>query len=446
MEAVGSPESKRTKKSNSPEQPMSRVIIDVDNYDSDNSSPVVVTPFSSSQPPKEKEELNDDDREEEEEEEVSTLTATGKKKKGPTNLKQVIAAHNTLDDKVSLMKTRLERLLAVSFALNKGEEKAATGASIVEWDDEEYGPQRTIEEIKLRDRYGGVDQMPSRTGATFRVKTPLSVKKVQCVPYYLLAEQVQANTRLLRLINERVLPALDPVVFDTALMQRTLFDRTVPATIRDYMAAMGKAPVLPQFPLLAVPARLQSIPDAQLGKASGVIALERKAALKKAAEEMQMAQEAEGARRNASQSAKTVLERDSVVLKGRVSIPAPGQQSPSQQQQQQVPLDVQSLPDNWAELETEEKLDSLASIYYQIWNMLKIRLTESEQKAASFEARLRALEQQKQQQQRQKRPSENDMFEEFFADDFFDADAPFLRNDFLLGNGGGDGVNGDENQ
>jgi hypothetical protein len=166
---------------------------------------------------KEKEEADEDEDEDEQDSE-----------EGHASKKDLQRVRNT----VSHIKTTMERMFGVAISYPQNSTKMSDKGETIDWA-RGYGPTRLMEEIRFADgaapKYGGFDMHKDNDNESARVKyvfkLPEAKDKVLCVPYYLMAEQVQKDAYFIRYLNERFLPLLDEVCMEVSILSRAILGR-----------------------------------------------------------------------------------------------------------------------------------------------------------------------------------------------------------------------------
>jgi hypothetical protein len=120
-----------------------------------------------------------------------------------------------VENNISHIKTTMERMFGVALSYPQNGARMSEKGDTIEWA-RGYGPTRLMEEIRFADgnapKYGGFDLHKENDDESSKVKyvfkLPEGKDKVLCVPYYLMAEQVQKVKKD---------PLFSPRLFDTQI-------------------------------------------------------------------------------------------------------------------------------------------------------------------------------------------------------------------------------------
>ena len=352
--------------------------------------PVVVTIDLTGSPP------SSPGKGKEEEEEEEQQTETG------------MATKNQLDsvrDEIAHLRKYMERMFGVAISYPQNATKMAAKGETIDWA-RGYGPTRLMEEIQFSEagapKYGGFDLHKDNDNDSARVnyvfKLPEARDKVLCVPYYLLAEQVQKDAYFIRYLNERLLPILDDVCTDVSILSRAILGHNwVQASLRkaDQVLTRPETRLTLNIPPVVFPVT----PTAPRMVNKNVDTEARKAEVRtqtaRLAYRKQVADAAEEVVRGREKFRDDEVERlkrsGAVTFSGQPSGGglAPGKGAAGQR------AAVGNLPANWNALSPDDKIEELASKFYYVSSQLEIanaRCGKLEKEVASAELQIGSLQ------------------------------------------------------
>lgn len=311
-------------------------------------------------------------------------------------------------DELAYLRKYMERMFGVAISYPRNATQMADKGETIDWA-RGYGPTRLMEEIQFAEagvpKYGGFDLHKDNDSDSARVKyvfkLPETRDKVLCVPYYLLAEQVQKDAYFIRYLNERLLPVLDDVCTDVSILSRAILGHNwVQASLRkaEQLMTRPETRLILNIPPVVFPVT----PKAPRMVNKNVDTEARKSEVRTQAARLAYRKEVADAAEEVLKGREKFRDEEVERLKqsGAVTFSEQarnGGGGPGKRGGAGTQKSVENLPANWDSLSSDQKLEELASKFYYVASQLEFanaRCGKLEKEVASAELKIQSLQMQ----------------------------------------------------